>query len=89
VTDKSEEQISRERAAVEAMKGAKSNMATVLERIVSLERALDNARDALSRIKPFIAPGTYQYASGSTGNNIKCADAVDNAVAAITKELGR
>lgn len=44
MTEKSEEQIDREKAAVASLKGAKSNMAAALERIETLESALRNVR---------------------------------------------
>jgi hypothetical protein len=51
MTDKTEAQIDREKAAVAAMTNAKSNMNDVLARVATLERALANATSAISRLK--------------------------------------
>lgn len=83
--EKTEDLIARERAAVEAMKNAKSNMATVLARVETLERALDCAKGTMSTLKGYIAPGAYTYPVG--GNSRKCADIADDAIAAIAKVL--
>lgn len=54
MTDKTEAQIEREKQAVVAMANAKSNMATALERIATLERALSSANDHLGRMKYYV-----------------------------------
>ena len=83
--EKTEDQIARERASVEAMKNAKSNMATVLDCVATLERALSNASGAMSTPKGFIAPGAYTYPV--SGNSRKYTDLADDAIAAIAKVL--
>jgi hypothetical protein len=84
--EKSEETIVRERAAVEAMKGAKSNMALALDRISTLERALSTAGMTISQLKGFIAPDVYCYPHGNTPK--KCRESADDAMASIAKVLG-
>lgn len=59
--DKDEEQIARDKAAIEAMKNAKANMTTALDRIGLLERTLGSAIAALSRAKDDISPKVYCY----------------------------
>lgn len=83
--EKTEEQIGRERAAVEAMKSAKSNMTMALERIATLERALSAAQSSISTLKSYIAPSAYTYPV--SGNSRKCTDIADDAMAAIAKVL--
>jgi hypothetical protein len=85
MTDKTEDQIARERASVEAMKNAKANMATVLDRVETLERALRNASGTIGTLKGFIAPCSYQYPVN--GKAVKCTELADDAVAAIAKVL--
>ena len=87
MTDKTEEQVAKDRAAIEAMRNAKANMDTALSRIDSLERALDGARSNISRLKTYISPGVYTYPTGSA--NITCHVAADEMMAAITKVLGK
>lgn len=83
--DKTEDQIARERASVDAMKNAKSNMTAVLDRVATLERALSNAAATMSTLKGFIAPGAYTYPI--SGNSRKCTDLADDGIAAIAKVL--
>lgn len=83
--DKTDDQIARERASVEAMKNAKANMATVLARVETLERALDCAKGTMSTLKGFIAPSAYTYPV--SGNSRKCTDLADDGIAAIAKVL--
>lgn len=83
--NKTEEQIARERASVDAMKNAKANMASVLDRISTLERALSMASMRIGTLKSFIAPGAYVYPSNSTPK--KCLDVADEALAEIAKVL--
>ncbi len=84
--EKTEEQIARERAAVDAMKNAKASMTGALERIATLESALDDARRSISSLKGYIAPTVYQYSNGSSAP-VLCTVAADNAIAAIAKVL--
>jgi hypothetical protein len=83
--EKTEEQIARDRAAVEAMRNAKSNMGAALDRIDTLERALRLASGNISSLKSYIAPGAYTYPV--QGNSRKCTDIADDAMAAIAKVL--
>lgn len=83
--DKTDDQIARERASVEAMKNAKANMATVLDRVETLERALESAKGTMSVLKGFIAPSAYTCPVG--GNSRKCTDIADDGIAAIAKVL--
>ena len=48
---KTEAQIEREKAAVAAMKNAKSNMDEVLARVATLERLLGQTSNTISRLK--------------------------------------
>ena len=61
MTEKTEEQIAKEKAAVEAMRNARANMDAALSRIVTLESALSAARDDLTRTKQYIGAGAYTY----------------------------
>lgn len=83
--DKTDEQIAKERAAVDAMKNAKANMDAALQRIETLERALKSAGSSIVTLKSYIAPSAYQYPLN--GKAVKCTDMADEAVAAITKVL--
>lgn len=84
-TEKTEEQIAKERAAVLAMKNAQANMGSALDRIATLEGALRSASSTISTLKAFIAPGTYAYPV--SGNSRKCTDYADDGMAAIAKVL--
>lgn len=84
--DKSDEEIARERAAVEAMKNAKSNMTAALDRIKTLETALRDASGIISTLKSYIAPNVYTYPV--QGNSRRCTDHADAAIAEIAKVLG-
>lgn len=83
--EKTEDQIARERASVEAMRNAKANMTTVLDRVATLERALDSAKGTIATLKGYIAPGVYTYPV--SGSSRKCTDIADDAIAAIAKVL--
>jgi hypothetical protein len=85
MTDKTEEKIAQERAAVEAMRNAKSNMAATLARIETLERALESAKQSIARLKGYIAPCVYTYPV--SGNSRTCTSEADDAIAAISKVL--
>lgn len=66
MTDKTEEQVAKEKAAVEAMRNAKANMDTALRRITDLENALNRAIEDLKRAKRDISPNVYCYPSGGS-----------------------
>lgn len=86
MTDVSEEKIARDKAAVDAMRNAKSNMDAALTRISTLEAALGRARDDLTRTKSFI--GTHVYTYGASGNQRTVHDYIDDMVSSATKALG-
>lgn len=83
--EKTEQQIARERAAVDAMKSAKSNMTEALGRIETLERALLSAQAAIGTLKGYIAPQVFTYPV--SGNSRRCTEVADDAMAAIAKVL--
>ena len=88
MTEKTEAQIEREKAAVNAMKNAKSNMDEVLSRVATLERALSNASSAISRLKRHVgSESTMRWHDGRQ----ECVDYVskyaDSEVAVIAKVL--
>jgi hypothetical protein len=85
MADKSEEQIARELAAVQAMKGAKSNMEAALGRIGTLESALRSAASTIGTLKGYIAPQVYTYPVNSSSR--RCTEVADDAMAAIAKVL--
>lgn len=84
--EKTEEQIERERAAVEAMRNAKANMTASLDRIATLETALKAAKTHILALKGHVGPGSYTYPTDSS--RVRCVDYADNAVAGINKVLG-
>lgn len=65
-TEKSEEQIVREKKAVDQLRGAKSAMEQALDRINDLERVLKRAREHLVECKRYISPEVYTYREGAT-----------------------
>lgn len=83
VTDKTEEQLEKERNAVDAMRNAKSNMTAALDRIATLERALETARTEFGNLKQYIPKGAFTYRGANT-----CQGLVDESVQKITKALG-
>ena len=85
MTDATEEKIARDKAAVEAMRNAKSNMDAALTRIATLESALGTARDNLRLTKDYIGRGAYTY-PGNVSRT--CHDAIDEMIAKAAKALG-
>ena len=63
MSEKSEEQVAKEREAVEAMRNAKANMTSALDRISTLESALRSAIDGLLRARGYVSPTVYTYPS--------------------------
>ena len=59
--EKIEQQAAAQKAAIEAMKNAKSNMAVALDRISLLERTLTSAIGALRQAKDDVSPKVYCY----------------------------
>lgn len=86
MTDKTEEQIARERAAIDAMKNAKSNMTVALDRIATLESALRNASGTIGTLSRYIGPDCYTYPNGSDRRT--CKSVADDAIASIAKVIG-
>lgn len=84
MTDKTEEKIAQERAAVEAMRNAKSNMTAALERIATLEGALERAKGSLSRCKGYVGPNVYIW---TDNNRQTCHKEIEDAVSVIAKVL--
>jgi len=83
MNEKTEEQIAKDRAAVEAMRNAKANMDTALGRISDLERALGAAVQHIKRFKNYVPAVAYAYSSQNTLHN-----EMDEAIAMLTKRLG-
>lgn len=83
--EKNEATIAAERASVEAMKNAKSNMTNVLARVETLERSLSSAMSTISTLKGYIAPNVYTYPV--SGSSKKCTEIADAAIADIAKVL--
>lgn len=84
-TEKTEEQIAKERAAVEAMRSAKANMTAALDRISTLEFALKGAVSALSRCKSYVGASCYAYPTGAAQT---CHADIDKAIADAQAKLG-
>ena len=86
MTNKTEEQVAKDKAAVEAMRNAKANMDTALGRIAGLENALSRAIEDLKRAKRDISPGVYCYPDG--GRNQQTVHArIDAEIASHAKVL--
>lgn len=83
--DKTEEQAALDKAAVDAMKNAKSNMATVLSRVETLERALTYAISALRAAKDDISPRVYCYHTGGSQQSVH--SRIDASIAEASKVL--
>lgn len=84
MSDKTEAQIEREKQAVLAMSNAKSNMATALDRIDTLNRSLRSANQALSYLKHHVGGHSY-IRDGS--NHRTVTEWIDELRAAIAKVL--
>lgn len=81
--EKTEEQIAKERAAVEAMRNARSNMDAALSRIGTLERQLADDRRSIEYYKTFVPKSAYAFRGEKTLHDI-----MDEKVFEITKILG-
>jgi hypothetical protein len=84
--DKSEEQIAKEREAVEAMRNAKANMSAALDRIATLESALKLTIANLSQARTYISPSVYIYPI--PGSNVTVHTQIDQWIAAAQAKLG-
>jgi hypothetical protein len=83
MTDKTEEQIAKDKAAVDAMRNAKSNMDAALARISTLEEALSGAIGGLLEAKRYISPSAYVYGGAKTAHHH-----IEGYVCDATKALG-
>lgn len=85
MTEKSEEQIAKEKEAIDRMRGAQAAMKAALDRIADLERALVAARDDLTRCKAYVGPSTYVW---TNNDRITVPEQIDRYAAEATKALG-
>lgn len=84
--EKNEEQIAAQKAAIEAMKNAKSNMGVALDRISQLERALADAISALRQAKEDISPKVYAYKPDNQSQRT-VHERIDTQIASVSKVL--
>lgn len=88
MTDKTEAQIDREKAAVSAMTNAKSNMDAVLSRVVTLERMLIHASRTISQLKRHAgAESQMQWHDGRTDRRDLVSKYADEQIAQIAQVL--
>lgn len=85
MTDKTEEQIAKDKAAVDAMKNAKANMDATLSRVSALENALGRAINDLRRAKQDISPNVYCYPSDNNRTTVH--SRIDAEIALLAKVL--
>ena len=85
MTDKTEEQVAKDKAAVEAMRNAKANMDTTLKRIETLENALGRAINDLKRAKQDISPNVYCYPADNNRQTVH--SRIDAEIALLVKVL--
>lgn len=83
MSDKTEEQIAAEKAAVAAMRNAKANMETAFDRIDTLTRALANAATFIESAKKYVPENAWRYRSEE-----RLSTAFDEAAAAARAALG-
>lgn len=83
MADITDEQIAKERAAVEAMKNARANMDASLNRIRTLEQKLQEALSSLRYYKTFVPAAAYSYEGKK-----KLHDIMDECAADIMRVLG-
>lgn len=81
-----EERIAANKAAIEAMKNAKANMGTAIDRIVQLERALGEAISGLRQAKDYISSNVYAYKLDNQNQQTVHAR-IDAQIASISKVL--
>ena len=90
MTDKTEAQLDREKAAVAAMTNAKSNMDAVLARVTTLERVLSDASNTIQRLKRTIGPDCQMvWHDGRSERRDYVAKFADEQVAVITATLSK
>lgn len=86
MAEKTEEQLVKERDAVEAMRNAKANMSSALDRIQTLESALKLTIDNLGRARNYISSSVYTYPV--SGKNELVHTQIDLWIAAARAKLG-
>lgn len=84
--EKTEEQIAKERAAVDAMRNAKANMEAGIARVSTLEFALRSLVAAHRGLKDYVGKGAYAYPSNSS--NVTVHSRIDESCASAEKALG-
>lgn len=87
MTEKSEEQVAKEKAAVDSLRNVRANMATAFERIETLERALRTAIDHMNEHLKWVSPSVYGFEGGS-GNGKSCQSIIRDHIAAAAKVVG-
>ncbi len=86
MTETPEDKAARDKLAIEAMRNAKSNMASALDRVTVLERGLADAISALRLAKEDISPKVYTYPfNGSERQTVH--DRIDKSIANLSKVL--
>jgi hypothetical protein len=86
MTETPEDKAARDKAAIEAMRNAKSNMSSALDRVSILERALSDAISALRTAKEDISPKVYTYPFSSSERQTVHAR-IDASIANLSKVL--
>jgi hypothetical protein len=81
---KTDDELNREKEAVQKMIGAKSAMEAAISRIQRLESALRSATDGLDKIKTWFADGVYvsEWDRNAQTNKMVTAKTVINQMAA-------
>jgi hypothetical protein len=81
-----EEQIARDKAQVEKMRGAAGAMQSALNRIDTLERALKLASAQITNFKGYVGGSAHCYPISGQGPRLIHAQ-MDDAIASISKAL--
>lgn len=84
MTEKTEEQVAKEKAAVDSMRNAKANMEATLSRIGTLERALSTAISHMRGHKDYVPTSAHLY--GATGKTLHAT--IDEHIAEAARALG-
>lgn len=88
MTEKTEAQLEREKAAVSSMKNAKSNMDEVLARVSRLESALSAASRTIKTLKGHVGSDSMmRWHDGARENLDYVTKYADGEIAAIAKVL--
>lgn len=88
MTEKTEEQIAKEKTAVDAMRNARGNMDAAIRRIETLEFGLKQAVDALKRAKGLISASVYIYGTDGRGGQVSAHAAIEGDIASAQAKLG-